>query len=94
MNYKEFFRLKKEGDIHEQDTTFTIVDLLREILSVIAVMVIAFLWVITVLLILSFIAITYIPFHIKWMMPVAIISGIIAGIVQIVKIVKKYRQKR
>lgn len=67
-------------------------DLAKEIIFCIITMALAFLWVLIMLLILSFVTLSYLHFNIKWMILISLLCGIAAGVVYVVSTVKKYKK--
>ena len=55
-------------------------------------MILAFLWVLVMLLIVSFVTLSYLKFQIKWMIVASALAAVIAGIVYVTAAVKKYRK--
>ncbi|MGN0142607.1 MAG: hypothetical protein ACI4AD_10295 [Roseburia sp.] len=73
---------------------FSGLDLVKEIIFCVITMALAFGWVILMLLIISFVTLSYIKFNIKWMLIVSGICGVLAGIIYVVLAVKKYRKRK
>lgn len=67
-------------------------DLAKEFIFCIITMALAFLWVLIMLLILSFVTLSYLHFNIKWMILISLLCGIAAGVVYVVSTVKKYKK--
>jgi|GEM_PF-3424079 len=70
----------------------TIVDTAKIAVGAVITMIAAAVWALVMLLILSFVAVYYIPFDIKWMVPVSVLCGVAAGIVYVVLAVRKRRR--
>ena len=68
--------------------------LLKDILSCVAVTVIAGGWMLLCLFILSFMLVYFMPFHISWMLPVSIVFGLAAGAVYTAGVIKKRRKNK
>jgi hypothetical protein len=73
---------------------FTGLDLVKEIIFCIITMALAFGWVILMLLIISFVTLSYIQFNIKWMLLFSGICAVAAGIIYVVQTTKKYRKRK
>lgn len=83
---------KKNDGVQGRQEHYGAVDLLRDILTCIGVTVLSGAWTMLCLMIMSFIFLNYIPFHVKWMIPAAIIAGILAGTAWTVSTVRKRRR--
>jgi putative effector of murein hydrolase len=71
---------------------FTAKDLVREIIIGIITMAFAGGWVFLMLMIISFVTLSYLQFHFKRMVIASIVCGILAGILYVVATVKKYKK--
>jgi putative effector of murein hydrolase len=71
---------------------FSGLDLVREIIFGIITMAFAFGWVFLMLMILSFVTLSYVQFHFKRMIIASVVCGILAGILYVVFTVKKYKK--
>ena len=67
-------------------------ELLRDIVSCLLLMTVAGGWTFLCLLILSFMLVYYIPFHLKWMIPVSVAAGVIAGILYVVNAIRRRKK--
>ena len=75
----------------KEDGKTQVLDIVKEILKVILVTLGTFVWVLVVLLILSFVSVNVIPFRIEWMVAVSAIFGAVAGIFSLIHAIKKHR---
>jgi TRAP-type C4-dicarboxylate transport system permease small subunit len=73
---------------------FSGLDLVKEIIFCIIVMALAFGWMILMLLIISFVTLSYLQFNIKWMLIFSTIFAVLAGIFYVVQTVKKYKKRK
>lgn len=67
-------------------------DLAKKIIFCSITMILAFLWALVMLLIVSFVTLSYLKFQIKWMIVASVFAAVIAGIVYVAAAVKKYRK--
>ena len=67
-------------------------DIVKDILFLFASMAIGFLWMLLVLLIISFVSLGYIHMHLDRMIIVSVIFAVAVGVYKLVKMVKKYRK--
>jgi hypothetical protein len=67
-------------------------DLAREIIFCIITMALAFAWVFVMLMIISFVTLSYVQFHFKRMIIGSVICGILSGILYVVFTVRKYKK--
>ena len=67
-------------------------DLIKEIIFCLITMAFSFAWILVMLLIISFVTLSYLKFNIKWMIVVSVIGGILAGSLYVVSSVKKYKK--
>ncbi len=88
------FKTKFLKWIHKgEDDRFGPLDLIKEIIFCLLTMAGSAVWMMLILLILSFIMVSTGIFNIKWMIPVSIATGIGMGIFYVVRTVIKYRRK-
>ncbi|MCR5743129.1 MAG: hypothetical protein K6F92_05275 [Lachnospiraceae bacterium] len=66
---------------------------LREILTCVAIVVLSGGWLMLCLFILSFMFVSTGIFHVDWMIPVSIATGVIAGIIYIIYLIRLHSKK-
>lgn len=67
-------------------------DLAKEIIFCVISMGFVTMWVLVMLLILSFVSLSYFHFNIKWMIICSVLCGIATGILYVVSSVRKYKR--
>ena len=83
---------KRDEAARSREEHYGAVDLLRDVITCIAVTVLSGAWTMLCLLIMSFVFLDYIPFHMKWMVPVAVAAGILAGTLWAVSTIRKRKR--
>ena len=70
------------------------VDIVKDIFGFFLTVAVVFAWVMVMLLILSFVTLSYLHFDIKWMFAASVLCAIGAGVLSLRHFVKKYKGKR
>lgn len=82
-----------EYSVHDWENTFDILDIIKSTMAFILVVGFVFCWFMLMLLIISFVTLSFVHFDIKYMYIVSAAAAVAAGIIYTVKTVKKYRGK-
>lgn len=84
---------RSEGSIHDWENTFDILDIFKSAVAFILVVGFVFGWFMLMLLIISFLTLSYIHFDIRVMFVISSVAAAVAGTVYAVKTVHKYSGK-
>lgn len=86
------FRNKKKPVNKGSGKKFTSIDIIKDFIFFLITTVCSMLWVMTVLLIISFVTLSYLHFTIEGMFITAIVCTVCVDIYYIVKTIKKYKR--